>query len=110
MKYSILSLFAILSFTASTIQADIGPSPYGRPPIRPTPAAPQSEATDPAPTESPILADLSPPRSVPPSTPPEQTATSPVPLVISGVAATVGVVLLGMWLASKGRSGGSLDQ
>ena len=57
-------------------------------------------------TASTIHADISGPRVIIPTEPKD----SPVPLMIVGVAATAGVVILGLWLTKKGRSKDSQDQ
>ncbi len=57
-------------------------------------------------TASTVHADLGPPSPIIPPEPKD----SPVPLIIAGAAVTAGVVLLGLWLTKKGRSGKSQDQ
>ncbi len=52
-----------------------------------------------------IQADISPQVIIPP-----EPKDSPVPLLIAGAAVSAGVVLLGLWLARKRRSGKSQDQ
>ncbi len=64
MRCCLFLMFTMLVLTASTVHADLAPSP-------------------------PII--------------PPEPKDSPVPLVIAGVAATAGVVLLGLWLTKKGR-------
>ena len=103
MQRAFLSLFAILILSVSTLQADIGPGPSPKPSV--PGHAPPSELETPSPvkTDSTIQADMGPP-------PPTPEATSPVSMVIAGLAATAGVVLLGLWIANKGRTGNSQDQ
>ena len=98
MQRSILSLFAILILSVSTLQADIGPGPSPGP--REPGHAPPSELETPSPekTDSTIKSDIVP-------QPPTPEVTSPVPMVVAGLAATAGVALLGLWIAKKGRSG-----
>ena len=98
MQRSILSLFAILILSVSTLQADIGPGPS--PEFSVPGHAPPSELETPSPgkTDSTIPSDIVP-------QPPTPEATSPVPLVVAGLAATAGVALLGLWIANKKRSG-----
>lgn len=98
MKRSFLSMFAILILSASALQADIGPGPS--PEDRETIQVPFSdlETANPAKTDSKVPADIAPQSPVP-------EATSPVPMVVAGLAATAGVALLGLWIAKKGRSG-----
>ncbi len=79
--------------------ADIGPRPSPEP--RPFPA-PDPTNQNSNPSESQLLADIAPE--------PELKATSPVSLVIAGLAATAGIVFLGMWLVNRRRSGNSQDQ
>ena len=57
-------------------------------------------------TASTVYADLSSPRIIIPPEPKD----SPVPLVIAGAAVSAGVVILGLWLTRKRRSGKSQDQ
>ncbi len=103
MKRSVLSLFAILILSASTVHADIGPGPS---PVRRDPShvsLSELEARSLVKTDSAIQADIAPQSPI-------QNMKSPVPMVIAGVAATAGVVLLGLWIAKKGRTGESQDQ
>jgi hypothetical protein len=98
MQRSILFLFAILILSVFPLQADIGPGPSPEPSV--PGHAPPSEQETPSPVtiDSTIKADMAPP-------PPTPEATSPVPMIIAGLAATAGVVLLGLWIARQGRSG-----
>ena len=97
----IQSLLVILILSTSPLYADIGPGPSPEPP-RPMPLPEQGE-TSPAKTDPPIQSDVAP-------IPPVPEATSPIPMVIAGLAATAGVALLGLWIAKKGRSGNAQDQ
>ena len=103
MKRSILSLLAILILSVSTLHADIGPPPS--PEDREIIQVPFSdlEKTSPVQADSTVPADIAPQPSVP-------EATSPVPMVIAGLAATAGLALLGLWIANMKRSGHSQDQ
>ncbi len=103
MKRSILSLFAMLILSATTLHADIGPGPS--PEDRETIQVPVSdlEKMSPGQTDSTIPSDIAP-------QPPVLDMKSPVPMVIAGLAATVGVALLGLWVVKKGRSGDAQDQ
>ena len=98
MKRSPLSMFAIFIFTASALHADIGPGPSPEPRDPSHVSLSELEARRPVKTDSTIQADIAP-------TPPVLEATSPVPMVIGGLAATAGVALLGLWIAKRGRSG-----
>ena len=103
MQRSLLSMFAILILSASTLHADIGPPPS--PEDREIIQVPFSdlEKANPVQADSTSQADIAP-------QPPVSEATSPVPMVVAGLAATAGVALLGLWIAKKGRSGNSQDQ
>jgi hypothetical protein len=98
MKRSLLSLLAMLILSTAPLNADIGPGPS--PEDRETIQVPFSdlEKANPGQTDSASQADVAP-------QPPAPQATSPVPMVIAGLAATAGVALLGLWIAKKGRSG-----
>lgn len=103
MKRSILSLFAILILSVSTLHADIGPGPSPDPGDPSHVSLSELESRRPGKADSTFQADIAPLSPVP-------EVTSPVPMVIAGLAATAGVVLLGLWIANKGRSGNSQDQ
>jgi hypothetical protein len=98
MKRSLLSLCVMLILSTAPLNADIGPGPS--PEDRETIQVPFSdlEKANPVPTDSTSHTDIAP-------LPPVPEATSPVPMVIAGLAATAGVALLGLWIAKKGRSG-----
>jgi hypothetical protein len=82
--------------TEPTLLADLPPDPWPDPHPFPAP-----QTTDPTPPESIDLADIAP-------EPPMPDASSPIPRVIAGLAATAGVVLLGLWIANRGCSINSL--
>ena len=98
MQRSPLSMFSFLILTASTLHADIGPGPSPEPRYPSPVSLSELEAKSPVKTDSTIHADIAP-------LPPVPEATSPVPMVIAGLAATAGVALLGLWISKKGRSG-----
>ena len=81
------------------------PPPMGPPPEPSDPGpfpADVPEETNSTPDVSAMPVDVGPP--------PVPEATRPIPMVIAGVAATAGVVLLGIWITKQGRPGGSQDQ
>ncbi len=101
MQRSILFLFAILILSATTIQANMAPMPWERSldPSNPR-SAPEAGSAMLTPIDSSTHADVAPVPS----------GLGVMSLVIAGVAASAGVVLLGLWLAKQGRSGDSQDE
>ena len=95
MQRSILFLFAILTLSATTIQANMAPMPWERSldPSNPR-SAPEAGSAILTPTDSSTRADVAPIPS----------GLGAMSLVIAGVAVSAGVVFLGLWLAKKGRS------
>jgi hypothetical protein len=101
MQRSILSWFAILILSATTIQANMAPMPWERS-IDPSNlrSAPEAGSAMLTPIDSSTRADVAPIPS----------GLGAMSLVVAGIAASAGVVLLGLWLAKKGRSGDSPDE
>ena len=100
LRHLCLSVMAVLILGGSMSYGDIAPGPYEDAEDRPRPV-PVEPATQPAIVESAPLADVAPFPSL---------MDRPVPLIIGGVALTAGVVLLGMWIARRGRSTDSQDK